>query len=146
MKLVKVHFNSSDELALESRVDIDTKIRHQIDRQHPTDAFKRIRFGKFYDVSIDLQVAVNDAEFTALSNFIATADEADVTAGTGLYFVDDGSEYPITSIESMPSSGVANPRFLSAVSLKSVFVGFPPRLPNHINYGAGNYGDGGYGW
>ncbi len=135
---------------LDGEVRITQKIKYEFETDDPFDPKRKIRDGKYYEdrISCSLLLTVND--YYDLLTFLQDAQTAQGASGLWLIFKAEGDEtkaYPITETEELPEMKDARGDYFKAtIKLKSVHRNPLTHKPVFLNYGAGNYGDGGYGY
>lgn len=134
-------------------VDVLPEVDYLYDKEDPVDKRRKIRFGKYYKTQLECHFIANKDEYNELFTFLNESDLVnDLDDGLGLYlwFTDkDGAvyAYPVFDILEQPD-GSHEGRFFNAeydFVLKSIYED-TPHLPDFLNFGNGNFGDGYFGY
>ena len=147
IQLQKLYIDESETLSLQAILRVAPSIKYEIDKEHPLDSTKRIRYGKYYQDEIDLSALVSQTEYESLVEFLKSAEPANTDSGEGLYVVYDTNKcYPITEIKGLPENknmeGLV--RFKTTFSVVSTYI--IRKMPSFTEYGDGEYSSGSYGF
>ena len=147
IRLLKAYIAGSTYLDLKGIMSVEPHVKYQIDKEHPLDPSRRIRYGKYYEDSINVEAIISQSEYESLIAFLKSAEGCNLDTGEGLYIVyNTNKSFPITEIKSLPNNEnlEGTTRFVTPFTFISSYL--INKLPTFTEYGDGEYGTGSYGF